>query len=144
MTVDYNDNFRKLGEALYPIDSEDMPKFMFRYCDPDWEIQAALGVLAYNIQKAREQLGEANKRLALKEEEILKEYKEEQEEKFAGSIYTMNTKEVESRKSFILEHSQCKPIKYIYHITDHMFGTNITIQCPVCKKMEDITDTTKW
>ena len=144
MTVDYNDDFRELGEALYPIDSEDMPKFMFRCGDPDWEIQAALGVLAYNIQKAREQLREANKRLALKEEEILKEYKEEQEEKFAGSIYTMNTKEVKSRKNFILEHSQCKPIKYIYHITDHMFGANITIQCPVCKKMEDITDTTKW
>ena len=144
MTVDYNDVFRKLGEVLYPIDSEDMPKFMFRYGDPDWEIQAALGILAYNTQKAREELREANKRLALKEEEILKEYKKEQEEKFAGSIYTMNTKEAESHKRFVLEHSQCKPIKYIYHITDHMFGTNITIQCPVCKKMEDITDTTKW
>ena len=105
MIVDYNDVFRKLGETLYPIDSENMPKFMFRYGDPNWEIQAALGVLTYNIQKAREEAQEAEKRLTLKKEEILKEYKEEQEQKFAGSIYTMNTKEAKSREDFILEHS---------------------------------------
>jgi rubrerythrin len=76
----------------------------------------------------------------------IKKLNTELEDTRKHSLLVMSDKEQEAEKEFRDKHyKSCKNgNEFIYTLTGTGIGTGIEIQCPVCGKKEDITDTESW
>lgn len=63
--------------------------------------------------------------------------------------FTLHGKEKQRKELFIKKHKKCRqpnngPKLYSYIMTPNGIGVGISIRCPYCGKIEDITDVDTW
>ena len=58
--------------------------------------------------------------------------------------YTLIGNEIHDYSNFLVEHLQCGGLIKTYVSRKSGIGPSIKVQCPICGKVEDITDYTTW
>ena len=65
------------------------------------------------------------------------------------ATFKLHGKENELKDQFIKKHKNCReayraPKPYTYLFTPNGIGIGVTIRCPYCGKVQDITDVSTW